>query len=182
MFKIAFLLVAVVSGLACARPLRGKYLVPTTESDLVPFSSFNTRLEAKEESYENFSALQFPLPQAVTGRKILVDMKYDATTKTWGGPQIDNANCERVGRYLECSMKFQDLKIDSAEVTAHLASLPIEANERDLMSRLAQVFSNEPAGVLCYRLRGKPARQDSGRRHRGGDHDSGKPTGSKCES
>lgn len=137
------------------RPIRGFYTVPlsTENKHLEPFAQYPVKFKTRDY-FKDPNTLSFPLPAALVGEEKIITMtKVTGTTNHWSGKHVESGACVRTPRELSCNLKFKDLNIDRTKVKTVIDQTysPEEAPQRFLV---AEIFGNEPLGIISYQLRG----------------------------
>lgn len=145
-------LVAFSSG----RSIKGVYKVPLSIENkyLEPYASYPIKL-----NYENYNkapdSLTFPLPATLVGEEKIINInKVPGSDNQWVGNNVESGTCAQENRELTCTLKFKDLNIDPAKLKLAIEQnySPVEAANRQAV---AELFGNEPLGIIIYKLRGR---------------------------
>ena len=154
--KFLFFLL-IISNISFARPIRGTYEVPIS-GELSKFASYDVKF--KSNNYQTLpSTLSFPLPEELTGVPLSITMDRLGNSHVWKG-ENGEGTCAIEGRYLKCTMHFQDLSFDPVKLSAILTNSYPDSTERNAKALIAEKFQSEPVGILIYKLRGRDAPRD----------------------
>ncbi len=137
------------------RPFRGVYEVPTVTPDLRPFSSYPIRFESNTNDVMTANELVLQLPEELVGSPY--EFKISRANNEWSGPDVSAVDCQVISRDFVCRLAFHAVNVEMPLVEQNLRQMYPNMNEETL-SRYLKVslqFSDEPIGILKYRLRGR---------------------------
>ena len=95
------------------------------------------------------------MPSTLLGEETIFTMsKVNDQSTEWVGPNI-KGNCETIGRYFKCLVRFDVLTIDQNKLESSIHQKYPTREEVAGRKMVAVSFGAEPIGILIYKLRGK---------------------------
>lgn len=151
---LSFLVLVLLStsSVFADRSTKGLYEVPVGP-ELASYASYPVSCSADKYKVDP-TRLQFPLPSALVGEEMYLEMKKAADgSNLWSGPNV-SGTCQTVGRYFKCQLKFEGLAIDPLKVQSAINAEFQSPEEKVGRLKVAERFSGEPIGILTYKLHG----------------------------
>lgn len=150
------ILLSVLSFDALAnRPFRGVYEVPVSQPELKPFSSYPIKFESNTNDVMSADELILQLPSELVGHNF--SFAIQKSEGQWSGQDVQNVDCQVIERDFVCHLAFHPIVVDEVLVEESLRKLYPSINEETLGRYLevSSKFSDEPIGILKYRMRGR---------------------------
>lgn len=154
-YCFSLLTIGLLSTAQAKRPMRGVYKVPlgVENKHLEPFALYPVKFKTRDY-FKNPDTLSFPLPATLVGEeKIITIVKVSGITNQWNGEYVESGTCAQVNRELSCTLKFKDLNIDRTKVKS-VIDQTYSAEEASQRFLVAELFGNEPLGIISYQIRG----------------------------